>query len=210
MTRLPDFRLETYFSRWEFAARFHLTASDAQTMSIQNLLALADDADRTAWETMSFGYTETFGDPGLRQAISEMYTTATADDVLCFGGAEEALYLAMQELLTPEDHAIVITPNYQAAETVPLSLCAVSGVALRPEQNWALDIDEVAAAIRPSTRVISVNLPNNPTGKVIPAADFRRLAQLCDDDGICLFSDEAYRGLESNPEQAIGRRLPAR
>lgn len=203
MTRLPDFRLETYFSRWEFAARFHLTASDAQTMSLQDLLALADDADRAAWETMSFGYTETFGDPGLRQAISEMYTTATADDVICFGGAEEALYLAMQVLLTPEDHAIVITPNYQAAETVPLSLCAVSGVALRPEQNWALDIDEVAAAIRPNTKVISVNFPNNPTGKVIPAADFRRLAQLCDDHGIHLFSDEVYRGLESDPEQAL-------
>ena len=203
MTRLPDFRLETYFSRWEFAARFHLTASDAQTLTLAEVLALADDADRAAWENMSFGYTETFGDPALRQAISEMYDMATADDVICFGGAEEALLLAMQVLLAPDDHAIVVTPNYQAAETVPLSLCAVSGVALRADQNWALDIDEVAAAIRPNTKVISVNFPNNPTGKVIPAADFARLAQLCDSRGIHLFSDEVYRGLESNPEMTL-------
>ena len=51
--------------------------------------------------------------------------TAEADDILCFAGAEEGLYLAMQVLVGPGDHAIVVTPNYQAAETVPLALCDV-------------------------------------------------------------------------------------
>jgi len=60
MTALPEFRLETFFSRWEFAARHHLTASDAQTMTMAELLELADDTDRHAWRTMSLGYTETF------------------------------------------------------------------------------------------------------------------------------------------------------
>jgi aspartate/methionine/tyrosine aminotransferase len=200
---LPDFRLETYFSRWEFAARHHLTASDAQTMTMTELLALADDADRHDWETLSLGYTETFGDPDLRHAIAQMYEHADADDVICFAGAEEALYLAMQVLLGPDDHAIVITPNYQAAETVPLALCQVSGVALDPERDWALDLDLVAAAIRPNTRVISVNFPNNPTGKVVDAADFARLARLCDERGIHLFSDEVYRGLERDPSRTL-------
>jgi aspartate/methionine/tyrosine aminotransferase len=156
-----------------------------------------------AWQTLSFGYTETFGDPALRHAIAQTYTHADADDVICFGGAEEALYLAMQVLLGPDDHAVVITPNYQAAETVPLSLCQVSGVALNPEQDWALDLDQVAAAIRPNTRVISVNFPNNPTGKVIDAADFARLAQMCDERQIHLFSDEVYRGLEGDPSRTL-------
>jgi aspartate/methionine/tyrosine aminotransferase len=203
VSRLPDFRLETYFSRWEFAARHHLTASDAQTLTLTELLALADDADRAAWESMSFGYTETFGDPGLRQAISEMYATATADDVLCFAGAEEALYLAMQVLLGPDDHAVVVTPNYQAAETVPLALCAVTGVALDPRRDWALDLDEVAAAIRPTTKVVSVNFPNNPTGTLIPAEDLVRLARMCDERGIRLLNDEVYRGLELDPARTL-------
>ncbi|MFI1737285.1 aminotransferase class I/II-fold pyridoxal phosphate-dependent enzyme [Streptomyces sioyaensis] len=203
MTRLPDFRLETYFSRWEFTARHHLTASDVQTMTLGELLALADDQDRAAFENLSLGYTETYGDPALREVIAQTYERADAADVICFAGAEEALYLAMNVLLDAGDHAVVVTPNYQAAETVPLALCEVTGVALDPDRDWALDLDRVKAAIRPHTRVVSVNFPNNPTGKVISAADFTELARLCDERGIHLFSDEVYRGLERDPARTL-------
>ncbi|MFD5731878.1 aminotransferase class I/II-fold pyridoxal phosphate-dependent enzyme [Streptomyces sioyaensis] len=203
MTRLPDFRLETYFSQWEFTARHHLTASDVQTMTLGELLALADDRDRAAFENLSLGYTETYGDPALREVIAQTYERADAADVICFAGAEEALYLAMNVLLDAGDHAVVVTPNYQAAETVPLALCEVTGVALDPDRDWALDLDRVQAAIRPHTRVVSVNFPNNPTGKVISAADFTELARLCDERGIHLFSDEVYRGLERDPARTL-------
>ncbi|GAA1255508.1 pyridoxal phosphate-dependent aminotransferase [Kitasatospora nipponensis] len=203
MTRLPDFRLETYFSRWEFTARHHLTASDAQALTMAELLALADDGDRLAWESLTLGYTETHGDPALRRAIADSYRLAGPEDVICFAGAEEALYLAMQVLLGPQDHAVVVTPNYQAAETVPLALCAVTGVALDPARDWALDLDELIAALRPTTRLVSVNFPNNPTGKVIPVEQFRELARICDERGIHLFSDEVYRGLERDPATTL-------
>ncbi|MFF5211848.1 aminotransferase class I/II-fold pyridoxal phosphate-dependent enzyme [Streptosporangium sp. NPDC000396] len=203
MTTLPDFRLETYFSRWEFTARHHLTASDAETMSMAELLALADREDRRAWADLRLGYTQTFGDPGLREAIAATYTGVQPEDVLCFAGAEEGIYLAMRVLLGPGDHAVVVTPNYQAAETVPLSLCEVTGVALDAERDFALDVEKIEAALRPNTRVVSVNFPNNPTGKLIPAADFRRLVELCDARGIHLFSDEVYRGLELDPARTL-------
>jgi aspartate/methionine/tyrosine aminotransferase len=203
MTRLPDFRLETYFSRWEFTARHHLTASDVQTMTLSELLALADDQDRAAFENLPLGYTETYGDPALREVIAQLYEQADAADVICFAGAEEALYLAMNVLLDAGDHAVVVTPNYQAAETIPLALCEVSGVPLAANRDWALDLDQIKAAIRPNTRVVSVNFPNNPTGKVISAADFTELARLCDEHGIHLFSDEVYRGLERDPARTL-------
>ncbi|MCA2185989.1 pyridoxal phosphate-dependent aminotransferase [Nonomuraea cavernae] len=203
MTALPDFRLETYFSQWEFTARYHLTASDAQTMTLAELLTYADDADRSAFHHLSLGYTETFGDPALRDVIADTYDHADADDVICFAGAQEALYLAMKVLLGPGDHAVVLTPNYQSAETVPLALCEVTGVALDADRDWALDLDKVVAAIRANTRLISVNFPNNPTGKVIDAADFAALARLCDERGIHLFSDEVYRGLERDPARTL-------
>ncbi|MCU7826325.1 pyridoxal phosphate-dependent aminotransferase [Kitasatospora sp. DSM 101779] len=203
MTRLPDFRLETYFSRWEFTARHHLTASDAQTMTMADLLDLADAEDRHAWQNLALGYTETFGDPGLREAIAGMYDTVGPDDVICFAGAEEGLYIAMQALLERGDHAVVVTPNYQSAETVPLALCEVTGVALDEKQDWALDLDAVTAALRPTTKVVSVNFPHNPTGKVIDRAEFTALAALCEERGIHLFSDEVYRGLERDPARTL-------
>jgi aspartate/methionine/tyrosine aminotransferase len=203
MPVLPDFRLETYFARWEFAARYNLTASDAQTMSMAELLELADDDGRARWEALQLGYTETCGLRALREAIAATYDGLAAEDILCFAGAEEAIYLAMQVLLGPGDHAIVVAPNYQAAETVPLSICEVTGVALRPEDGWALDLEAVEQALRPATRVVSVNFPNNPTGAVPDEGTWRELVQLCDDRGIRLFSDEVYRGLELSPRRPL-------
>ena len=69
---LPDFRLETYFSRWEFTARYHLCASDMESMSVNALLELADDDGRQQWDALRLGYTETFGAPDLRTAIAAL------------------------------------------------------------------------------------------------------------------------------------------
>lgn len=203
MAFLPDSRVETYFSRWEFTARFHMTASDAQTMTLGELLALGDDQDRAAFENLSLGYTTTYGDPALREVIAQTYEGVDAGEILCFAGAEEAIFLAMNVLLEADDHAVVVTPNYQSTETVPLALCEITGVALDPDDDWALDLDQVKAAIRPNTRVVSVSFPNNPTGKVISAASFSELVGMCDKRGIHLFSDEVHRGLERDPARTL-------
>jgi aspartate/methionine/tyrosine aminotransferase len=202
---LPDFRLETYFSKWEFAARYHLTASDAQTISLSALLDLADEDGRARWESLQLSYTQTHGLPALRDSIAATYDNVSADEILCFAGAEEALYLAMQVLLDPGDHAVVITPNYQAAETVPLSICEVTGVALRPDDHWTLDLETLKAALRPNTRLVSVNFPNNPTGAVPDKDAWRAVVELCDERGIHLFSDEVYRGLELNRDTTLAQ-----
>jgi aspartate/methionine/tyrosine aminotransferase len=193
MATLPDFRLETYFSKWEFSARYHMTASDAQSLTIKELLDMANSDDRDAFDNLSLGYTQTFGAPALVEAIAATYERQTVADILCFAGAEEGLYVAMHAILDKGDHAIVVTPNYQSSETVPLSICEVTGVALDPLRNWTLDIDAVAAAIRPNTKLISINFPHNPTGKILERERFDALVNLCRQHGIYLFSDEAYR-----------------
>jgi aspartate/methionine/tyrosine aminotransferase len=205
MTVLPPFRLEKHFSRWEFTARHHMTASDSETMTMAELLSHADDADRDAWERLTLGYTETYGAPALREAIAVTYEGLDAADILCFAGAEEGLYCAMVALLGPDDHAIVTVPNYQSMETLPVAIAAsVSGVPLRPENDWQLDISDVRAALKPNTRLIAVNFPNNPTGAIADPKTFRELAELCAGRGIHLFSDEVYRGLERED----AKRLP--
>ncbi len=205
MNQLPDFQLEVYFSRWEFAAKHVLTASDAQSMSLSELLALGTDEDRSAFEQLSLGYTPTWGGDGLRQAIARTYTALQPEDVLAYAGAEEGLYWLMQEAAGPGDHIILTVPNYQSMESVALATGAqVSGLVLKPEQHWALDLDALRKLLRPTTRLIAVNFPNNPSGAIPDQATFKALVALCEAKGIRLFCDEVHRGLELDP----ARRLP--
>ncbi len=202
---LPEFRLEVYLGRWEFAARHHLTASDAQTLTIAELLALASDEQREAFERLPLGYTPTWGTPALLEAIASTYDTVGPEHVLTFAGAEEAIFWAMQELVGPGEHALVTVPNYQSMETVAIATGAdVDALVLRPEDGWALDLDALERLLRPDTRLVAVNFPNNPTGVLPDGETFRRLVELCEERGIRLFSDEVFRGLELDR----GRTLP--
>jgi aspartate/methionine/tyrosine aminotransferase len=203
MPVLADFALETYFSKWEFTARYHLTASDAQSLSLRELLSMAGPEDTEAFNALWLGYTETFGSPLLRHEIASTYSNQAADNILCFAGAEEGIFTAMHALLGRGDHAIVVTPNYQAAETVPLSLCEVTGVPLDADRSWTLDIDRVARAIRPNTKLISINFPHNPTGKILEHDRLTALVALCRKHGLWLFSDEVYRLLGLHPERQL-------
>ncbi|HSD69826.1 MAG TPA: pyridoxal phosphate-dependent aminotransferase [Woeseiaceae bacterium] len=200
---MRDFALEVHFSKWEFKARYNLTGSDAESRTIADLLSLASDEDRHAFENLHLGYTETFGSPALRQAIAETYESLSADDILCFAGAGEGIFVAMQVLLKPGDHAIVLTPNYQSAETVPLSICDVSGVALDASRSWALDLNRLCNAIRPNTRLVSINFPNNPTGAIPSQDTMNELVELCRKRGLWLFSDEVYRGIETDASRRV-------
>jgi aspartate/methionine/tyrosine aminotransferase len=200
---LRDFALEVHFSKWEFKARFNLAGSDAESMTIAELLKLASARDRQGFKNLHLGYTETYGAPALREAIATTYESISANDILCFAGAGEGIFVAMQVLLEPDDHAIVITPNYQSAETVPLSICEVSGVPLDAARAWMLDIDRLRGALRPNTRLVSINFPNNPTGAIPSQETMKALIELCRENDLWLFSDEVYRGLETDATRRV-------
>jgi aspartate/methionine/tyrosine aminotransferase len=195
MTTLPDFKLETHFSKWEFKARHHMTASDAQSISMRDLLALATPEEREEFEGLWLGYTETFGAPDLREAIASAYENRGAADVLCFAGASEGIFAANTVLLDKDSHAIVVTPNYQSHETLPLAICEATGVPLDPDDEWSLDIDRVAAAVRPKTKLVTINFPHNPTGTILPLDHYHALIELCRKHGIYILHDEIFNGL---------------
>lgn len=195
MTMLPDFRLETHFTKWEFKARYHMTASDAESISLRELLALATPDEREAFESLWLGYTETFGMPELRAAIAALYAERDAADVLCFAGASEGIFAANSVILERDSHVIVVTPNYQSHETLPLAICDATGVPLDPDDGWSLDIDRIAAALRPNTRLVTINFPHNPTGAILPLDRYEALIELCRKHGLYLLHDEIFHGL---------------
>jgi aspartate/methionine/tyrosine aminotransferase len=203
MRELRPFALEMFFSKWEFTARHHLCASDMQSMMLAELLAVADAEDRAAWDSLYLGYTETWGSPSLRDGIAGTYEGIRPAEILTFVGAQEGIFAAMHALLGPADHAITVIPNYQSVESVPLSICETSGVALDAARNWDLDLGEIQDAIRANTRVICINFPHNPTGKVISRECLEELVSICRERGIYLFSDEVYRLIERRPQMTL-------
>ncbi len=204
--RIADFALERYFARWEFAVEHVLCASDVQGYPMADLLDLADDETRALWDGLALGYTESTGHPLLRREIAALYDDLDPDGVLVFAGAEEGIFCLANVMLGPGDHAIVTWPGYQSLYEVARSTGAdVTLHELREDTGWSLDLDLLGRQVTPSTRLIVVNAPHNPTGMLPDRATFDALVAIADDAGAHLLLDEVYRFLEFDAAD----RLPA-
>ena len=195
--RIAEFALERFFARWEFAVRHLLCASDVEGWRMADVLALADDETAALWADLRLGYTEAPGHPLLRAEIATLYDTIEADDVLVFAGAEEAIFCLSNVLLGPGDHAVVTWPGYQSLYQVGRAAGAeVTLHELSEADGWALDVERLIGALQPTTRLVVVNAPHNPTGMLPTLADWDRLTGELEERGIHLFADEVYRFLE--------------
>lgn len=202
---IPPFKLERYLARYEFEVPYFLCGSDCESFSVGDLLALEPGADE-AFRNLRLGYTESRGDPRLRNAIAGRYAGMKPDNILVFAGAEEGIYVFMSSVLQPGDHIIVQYPTYQSLyELARASGCDVTCWRMDEESGWSLDLEDLKRAIRPTTRALVINTPNNPTGSLMKREVFDGLVDIARDNGIYVFSDEVYRFLEHDPRT----RLPA-
>lgn len=205
--RIPDFDLERFFARYEFTVPYMLCASDVEGWAMSDVLALADDEVRGLWDGLKLQYTESMGHPLLRAEIARrLFTTLSGDDVLVFSGASEGIFVLVNVLLGPGDHAVVVWPAYQSLHEVARSVGAdVTLVELHESEGWALDPARIRAAMTPRTRFVVVNAPHNPTGMLPSRAAFEEIVADVSAAGAILLSDEVYRGMERDP----GARLPS-
>jgi aspartate/methionine/tyrosine aminotransferase len=202
---LSPFRIERFYARYEHSTRFMLSSSDCESRTIGALLELEPGAQERLHQTWC-GYTEPPGAPGLRQAIASLYQRTGEQEVIATSCAEEGIFLLYHALLRPGDHVIVETPCYESALQVARSTGAeVSQWQRRYEDGWAHDVDALGALIRPSTRLLYLNQPHNPTGTLMTRPVFDQVIGLARTRGLVVFSDEVYRELEHDPAS----RLPA-
>src|SRR5829696_5600669 len=174
--RIPEFALERFFARYEFAVQHLLCASDVEGWRMSELVALADDETAELWADLRLGYTEAPGHPLLRAEIASLYETIEPDDVLVFAGAEEAIFCLSNVLLGPGDHAVVTWPGYQSSYDVGRAAGAdVTLHELREADGWSLDPERLIEALQANTRLVVVNAPHNPTGMVPTRAEWSRL-----------------------------------
>jgi aspartate/methionine/tyrosine aminotransferase len=191
--KLPIFKLEDYLSHHEFTAPHLLCCSDAQTLSMKELVSYANDETFAQWGNLTLGYTEVQGDPGLRADIAGLYDGLTPDHIFCFAGAEEGIFTTFQALLSQNDHVIVFTPCYQSLRDIPATLgCGVTTIELREENNWRIDLNTLKSALRPNTKLVIMNTPHNPTGQMVDQLTLDAMIAMLRHNGTYLFSDEVY------------------
>ena len=196
---VPLFKLEAFFEEYEFAQdMIALGSSDARTMTLGELLTLADES--FVLSDIALSYQDVKGDDLLRAAIAEMYQPAeiTAENVLITTGASEAIFLAFHALLDPRDVALVCRPVFQSVRELPLLIGATLEFYDYVEHdNFRPNLAVVHDALRrPSPpKLLFMNTPHNPTGRVIEAIDLRALLAEAQAAGVSVVINEMYSGV---------------
>jgi N-succinyldiaminopimelate aminotransferase len=146
-------------------------------------------------------YPPGIGVPELRHAIvahqSKWYDLDYDADseVLVTAGATEAIAAALLALCEPGSDVVTFEPYYDSyAACIALAGARHRLVQLRAP-DWSFDADALARAITPQTRVLLLNSPHNPTGKVFSVAELEVIAQLCVERDLLAITDEVYEHL---------------
>ena len=153
--------------------------------------------------SLPLAYCDHLGKPELRTAIATDSGLPSRDAVMLTPGAAGALFIVATTLLSPDDHLLVVRPNYATNLETPRALgCHVDIFDLKFEEGFDIDLDRLAARLHPQTKYISITVPNNPTGTMISRARLHALIGLAEHRGIRLLVDETYR------EMTYGEPLP--
>jgi aspartate/methionine/tyrosine aminotransferase len=156
-------------------------------------------------------YAISHGAPRLRRAIAATWARDLGREldpdaeITVASGATEVLADAMLAFLDPGDEVVVFEPYYDAyvptigfagATARPVTLYppdsnnSASNRPLRPD--WGFDPDDLAAAFGPRTRMVLLNTPHNPTGKVFTRPELEQIAALCQEHDAIVVTDEVY------------------
>ncbi len=172
--------------------------------------AVITRAAEVAMQDGSTHYTQSLGLPDLRNALTTRYrehygVAVDPENIVVTQGTSPAMLLLFGSLLDPGDEVIMPDPCYPAYPNYVSFLGGVPKlVPVRAEDGFRYRPEEVRSAIGPRTKAIMINSPGNPTGAVLGEADLRALAEIAEDTGIYIASDEIYHGLDfCGPDRTI-------
>jgi len=158
----------------------------------------------------AFLYGDHRGHPAFRGLLAAEGGVGT-DQVLLTHGAAGALFIVATTLLAPGDHLVVLRPNYATNIETPRAIgCDISFVELTFERGWRYDAEDIARAMTPRTRLVSITTPHNPTGTILPADVLQAIAALVESRGAHLLVDETYRDLSDRAGQPLATALGER
>ncbi|MDA8962144.1 aminotransferase class I/II-fold pyridoxal phosphate-dependent enzyme [Congregibacter sp.] len=201
MTEFQAFAVEQYLSETEHGVHYNFSESGVHPMSYAELIELAD-IDQEALLANLVDYPQVNGDQALRERIAALYSNAHAENVLVTVGATEANTLVGATLLEPGDNVIRFSPTYEQLAGNAHNLgFEVRTVDMLEARGWAIDAQGLEAAVDQQTRIIHVVNPNNPTGRILSAADRELIITAAKSVGAWIVADEVYCGTERHSDE---------
>ncbi len=193
------FELERLQSHWEHEVEINLTESGVSPLTLGELLD--DPRSRPFLFDYELGYTQTNGTKALRECIAALYPKVDASNVIVTnGGAEANLIVAWNLFLESgrKGELVLLVPNYMQLYGIWKNL----GGRVRlfhlemKDDRWVPNIEELKSVITQNAAAIAICTPNNPTGSILSEPDMHAIADISNDHGLWLISDEIYRGAE--------------
>ena len=189
------FALEEWQSRHERSVEHQLDDSGVQPLTLRELVDRGADLDGLL--DLELHYPEVNGTLRLRRRIADLHPGREPEGVLVTVGAAEANAIAVETLTGPGDEVVAMTPSYPQVEGLARNRgCLVRTFPLDPERGWRPDLDWLAAAVTPATRLVAVCNPNNPTGAVLTEDEMAAIVEIVERAGAWLLADEVYVGME--------------
>jgi aspartate/methionine/tyrosine aminotransferase len=175
----------------------HLEIGEPDFDTPANVIEAAVDALHNGWTH----YGPSAGLPELRQTIADYVSRTrgvkvTSEEVVVVPGGKPIIFFTILSLIDEEDEVIYPNPGFPIYESM---IHYVGGKAipiqLREENDFSLDVNELAPLITDRTKLIILNSPQNPTGGVMQRRDVEQVAKLIGDRNILVLSDEIYSRL---------------
>ena len=142
-------------------------------------------------------YTSTSGIAPLKNAIIKMMQREfgadyQASEVIVTVGGKQAIFNAMASLLNPGDEVLIPAPYWVTFPEIAKFLRAVPVIVDTEPNEFSLTADEVKAAITPKTKLLIINSPNNPSGRVVDPAEFTKIVEAAVERDVWVLSDDCY------------------
>ena len=143
-------------------------------------------------------YVASAGIPELRRAIArklqaENRIPVTPDEIIVTPGGKAALFVSILALVGPGDDVLMFDPSWVSYEPMVLMAGArCLHVPLLPEENYRITREAIEAVLTPQTRLMIVNSPNNPTGRVLTREEAEAIVAVAQEHDILVISDEIY------------------
>lgn len=196
---IAPFKVEEWMNEYETGARYNIAETCVDSLSLDQLFALAGEDKAAFWEAfcarrMTYGDIE--GAPAFKQGVAGLFRTVQPRDIVTTHGAAGANHHVFYSLVRPGDHVISVAPTYQQLYAIPAGFGArVELLHLRREDGFLPDSERLRQMVRPDTRLICLNNPNNPTGALMDGAMLREIVDIARSIGAYVLCDEVYRFL---------------